>query len=123
MPLLCITFSRLKVVYGALHSSVSRTAMMNNTLMMALVACAFFLPGNAAAKGQAMSDAKVKEQIIAESIAAYPGVCACPFNRARNGSACGRRSAWSKAGGYAPVCYKDEITAEMVKQWREQNAG
>nr|WP_233468302.1 hypothetical protein [Enterobacter asburiae] len=64
----------------------------------------------------------LKENVIAESIASYPGVCACPFNRARNGSACGRRSAWSKAGGYAPICYKNEVTDEMVKQWRENNS-
>ena len=65
------------------------------------------------------ADDQVKQQIIEASIASYPGVCACPFNRARNGSACGRRSAWSKAGGYAPVCYKKEVTQEMIKRWRQ----
>ena len=63
--------------------------------------------------------AQVKQQIIEASITSYPGVCACPFNRARNGSSCGRRSAWSKAGGYAPVCYKKEVTQEMIKRWRQ----
>lgn len=81
-----------------------------------------FAADNVFAKGNQLSDTQVKSKIIEESVAAYPGVCACPFNRARNGSSCGRRSAWSKAGGYSPICYKDEITAEMVKKWREQNA-
>jgi hypothetical protein len=41
------------------------------------------------AKNSSVSSEQVKENVIAESIASYPGVCACPFNRARNGSACG----------------------------------
>lgn len=61
--------------------------------MVLLAACGLFLAGNATAKGHSVSDEQVKENVIAESIASYPGVCACPFNRARNGSACGRRSA------------------------------
>ena len=73
------------------------------------------------AKQQNVSDNEVKQLIIEESIASWSGTCACPFNRARNGSACGRRSAWSKAGGYSPICYKDEVTKEMIKDWRERN--
>ncbi|MEN4871186.1 hypothetical protein [Kosakonia cowanii] len=72
------------------------------------------------AKSPTLSDAQVKQAIIEESIAEYPGTCACPFNRARNGSSCGRRSAWSKAGGYAPICYANEVTKEMIKAWRER---
>ncbi|EKS7117776.1 hypothetical protein EKN76_11930 [Enterobacter bugandensis] len=82
----------------------------------------FFSVGNAVAKANALSDSQVKNEIIAESIADYPGVCACPFNQARNGSSCGRRSAWSKAGGYSPICYQNEVTAEMIKEWRERNS-
>lgn len=90
-------------------------------LMAILAACCVFMTSSVMAKNNSVSDTKVKENVIAESIASYPSVCACPFNRARNGSSCGRRSAWSKAGGYAPICYKNEVTDEMVKQWREQN--
>lgn len=73
------------------------------------------------AKNVRLSDDQVKQQLIDQSIASYPGVCACPFNSARNGSSCGRRSAWSKAGGYAPLCYKKEVTREMILQWRQSN--
>lgn len=73
------------------------------------------------AQTTSLTSDQIKQKIIEESIAEYPGVCACPFNRARNGSRCGRRSAWSKAGGYVPICYKDEVTAEMVAQWRKSN--
>lgn len=88
-------------------------------LVSLLAGIAFVAGGTALAKGPAISDAQIKENIIKESIAEYPGTCACPFNRARNGSSCGKRSAWSKAGGYSPICYKDEVTKEMIKAWRE----
>lgn len=77
-----------------------------------------FLAQPALAKPNRLSDSEVKKAIIAESIAGWSGNCACPFNRARNGSACGKRSAWSKAGGYAPVCYENEVTPEMIREWR-----
>ena len=84
-----------------------------------LVLLCTFIVGAAAAKTPQLTDDQVKQQIIEASIASYPGVCAFTFNRARKGSACGRRSAWSKAGGYAPVCYKKEVTQEMIKRWRQ----
>jgi hypothetical protein len=42
----------------------------------------------------------------------------------RNGSACGRRSAWRRQGGYAPICYEREITADAVRariEWTRQS--
>ncbi|QTF08833.1 hypothetical protein HC231_13640 [Brenneria izadpanahii] len=67
-----------------------------------------------------ISDEQVKELIIQESISSYPGRCPCPYNVARNGSQCGKRSAWSRAGGYAPICYKNEISAKMIAEWRQR---
>lgn len=94
--------------------------MFKTRCLVSLLAGIAFIAGSTAlAKGPAISDAQIKENIIKESIAEYPGICACPFNRARNGSSCGKRSAWSKAGGYSPICYKDEVTKEMIKAWRE----
>ncbi|AHG19705.1 hypothetical protein Z042_08790 [Chania multitudinisentens RB-25] len=74
-----------------------------------------------AAKVSQLSDEAVKKMIIQESIQAYPGNCPCPFNSARNGSRCGKRSAWSRAGGYTPICYKEEVTKEMINEWRESH--
>jgi hypothetical protein len=97
-------------------------AMKLTILVLTLfVSASVFSINSSAAKTQRMSDAQVKQKIIAESIASYPGPCACPFNQARNGSSCGKRSAWSKPGGYDPVCYADEVTPEMIKTWRRQN--
>jgi endogenous inhibitor of DNA gyrase (YacG/DUF329 family) len=77
----------------------------------------------ASAKGNGPQhpDQVVKKAVIAESIAAYPGKCPCPFNVARNGSSCGARSAWSKQGGYAPICYEREVTTDMVSKWRAEH--
>jgi hypothetical protein len=69
----------------------------------------------------AMSDQQVKQAIIQESIASYPGPCACPYNLAHNGSMCGRRSAYSRPGGYAPICYESQITPEMIRTYRQQH--
>lgn len=60
----------------------------------------------------------IKQEIIQQSINAYPGRCPCPYNTMKNGRQCGGRSAWSKAGGYSPICYEDEITEEMIRNFR-----
>ena len=86
-----------------------------------LVAVFVFVSEMAIAKSNQLSDDQVKQRIIDDSIASYPGTCACPFNTARNGSSCGRRSDWSKAGGASPICYKKEISKAMIKEWHQQN--
>jgi len=48
-------------------------------------------------------------QIINESIASYPGKCACPYSLMSNGRKCGKRSAYSKPGGYEPLCYPEDV--------------
>ena len=69
---------------------------------------------------QAPAPRQIKQQIIDESIAAYPGNCACPYNVMRNGRSCGGRSAWSRQGGHAPICYEREVTPEMVRERQRQ---
>jgi hypothetical protein len=67
-----------------------------------------------------LSDAEIKQQIIRNSIASYPGNCPCPYSVTSNGSSCGRRSAYSKPGGYDPICYPSDVTPEMVRQYRKR---
>ena len=67
---------------------------------------------------QRMTDAEVKQAIIRESLASYPGPCPCPYNTMRNGRACGKVSAYSKPGGYSPVCYASDVTIEMIAGYR-----
>mgnify|MGYP006086426921 CR=1 FL=1 len=68
-----------------------------------------------------LSDEAIKKRIIAESITSYPGNCPCPYNTARNGSRCGRRSAYSRAGGYAPLCFPSDVSKGDVQSYRQQN--
>ena len=96
--------------------------MNNSKIVVSLVmAISIFWVGASEAKTSKQSYDQIRQLIIEDSIASYPGVCACPFNAARNGSSCGRRSAWSKQGGYAPVCYKKEVSKEMVDDWRNSH--
>lgn len=66
----------------------------------------------------AESDQEIRKQMIQASIASYSGNCPCPYSLASNGSKCGKRSAYSKPGGYDPLCYEKDISDEMVKKWR-----
>lgn len=88
-----------------------------------LAGVAMFTLAFGVAASAKLSDAQVKQEIIRESIARYPGNCPCPYNSASNGSRCGRRSAYSRGGGYAPVCYAEDVTDAMVKRWRANNPG
>jgi len=74
-------------------------------------------------KKKPLNDAQIKQLLIDESIASYSGNCPCPYNRASNGSRCGRRSAYSREGGEAPLCYPKDVSAAMVKDYREQHPG
>jgi hypothetical protein len=68
-----------------------------------------------------LSEEQIKKQIIQQSIASYSGSCPCPYSVARNGSSCGARSAYSKPGGYDPICYPRDITPSMVQDYRRRN--
>jgi hypothetical protein len=85
-----------------------------------LLVCLPLAAQNPSGRSQ-LSDEQVKQEVIRESIESYPGNCPCPENRASNGSRCGKRSAWSKAGGYAPICYENEVSKEMIEAWRNRN--
>lgn len=74
---------------------------------------------NSAAIG-ALKDQQIRQLLIQQSIAAYSGNCACPFNSASNGSRCGRRSAYSRPGGASPLCYDSDITAKMIADYRSR---
>lgn len=92
--------------------------MSMRLIFLALTSVFFATP--ASALQAAVSDDQVAQQIIKASIASYPGPCACPYNHARNGSSCGRRSAYSRAGGYNTVCYRDDVSADDILTYREQ---
>lgn len=56
--------------------------------------------------------------IIARSVARYSGNCPCPYNVDSAGRSCGARSAYSRPGGEAPICYADDVSDAMIAAFR-----
>ena len=65
---------------------------------------------------------EIIQKIISDSIASYPGKCACPYQRTSNGSRCGKRSAYSKPGGYKPLCFPSDVTEKILSSRNESNS-
>ena len=65
------------------------------------------------------TDAEIRQALINASTASYPGNCPCPYFADRAGRSCGGRSAWSRAGGYSPLCYPDDISTGQVRKFRD----
>lgn len=55
--------------------------------------------------------------IISASLASYSGNCPCPENRDRAGRRCGKRSAYLRGGGAAPLCYPADVTDAMIQNY------
>lgn len=92
--------------------------------MKRLFVAALIVASAGAAMARSVTDAEVKQEIINASIARYLASgrpCACPYNVARNGSSCGGRSAYSRPGGAAPLCYPKDVTDGMVADWRREH--
>jgi hypothetical protein len=87
------------------------------------VALLAFAALTAHADERPLSDAQIRKHLIEASIDDYlanHGNCPCPYNRMRNGRKCGKRSAWSKPNGEAPLCYDDDVTAGMIEAYRAE---
>ncbi len=88
------------------------------SIMIVATAGAMLASVSSPAEAQKLSDAAIRQKIVKASIAAYPGNCPCPYNSDRAGRSCGRRSAYNRAGGYAPLCYASDISAAEVRAYR-----
>ena len=69
---------------------------------------------------QNITGEEIKKLIIQQSISSYPGVCACPYSITSRGHRCGGRSAYSKPGGYSPICYSEQITDSMIREFKKK---
>jgi hypothetical protein len=58
--------------------------------------------------------------LIRESIARHPGPCACPYHPHRGRTLCKTRSAHSRGGPRAPLCFASDITPAMVAAYGER---
>jgi len=95
-------------------------------LMMLTIAASVptWMTTKASARQPQVSDTQVRELIVQESVGAYQASgrpCACPYNTMRNGAACGGRSAYSRPGGAAPMCYPADVTDGQIRMWRSRN--
>jgi hypothetical protein len=73
------------------------------------------------ALAQPLTDPQIAAKIIQESRDDYYATghpCACPEDRARDGSSCGRRSAYSRPGGAEPKCYPTDVTPAEIAAYR-----
>jgi hypothetical protein len=68
----------------------------------------------------AMSNEQAANAIVKMCLDQYHShaPCACPYDVARNGSSCGKRSAYNRPGGYAPLCFATDVTAGMIADFR-----
>jgi hypothetical protein len=77
--------------------------------------------GQRVSANEVLTDAAVIALIIAGSIAAYKAMgrpCACPEDFMRNGRICGGNSAWSRPGGFKPLCYAKDVSPAMIAAYR-----
>lgn len=86
--------------------------------MVGMVSLAVLTAVGASAESAALSDAQIRERLIAESRAQYSGNCPCPYDTDRAGRPCGKRSAHSRPGAAAPLCYEGDVTQAMVDAYR-----
>ncbi len=93
------------------------------SFISALTLLCAFTASSVSAKENRVSDAAIAQLIIDDSIASYPGNCPCPYNSARNGSRCGKRSAYNRAGGYSPLCFKEDVSKDMIERYRADRKG
>jgi hypothetical protein len=65
-----------------------------------------------------LTDDEIAAILIQESIRNYSGNCPCPYNLMKNGRRCGGNSAYSKPGGKSPLCYRSDVTQELIGEWK-----
>lgn len=58
----------------------------------------------------------LSREMIKNSIHNYSGPCPCPYSRDSRGYRCGKRSAYSRAGGYEILCYPSDINQTIIKE-------
>ena len=67
----------------------------------------------------------IRDQIILESVSSYlqnVGNCPCYYNFDAIGNKCGERSANDRLNGYDPICYRSEVSGDMIKEWEAENS-
>jgi hypothetical protein len=99
--------------------------MRHLPVLVAAIVTVLLLAGAGRSQAQIkLTDREVTAKIVQESREAYYATghpCACPDDHARNGSMCGRRSAYSRPGGAEPKCYVSDVTPADIAAYRARH--
>jgi hypothetical protein len=94
---------------------------MTKLMMPARIGALIFALTTATFAQSPLTDQQIATIIVKESRDAYYRTghpCACPEDSARNGSRCGKRSAYSRPGGAEPYCYVTDVPKEKIEAYR-----
>ena len=95
---------------------------MDRTIRAGVLAIGIFVLGLSGSIAQpALTEQQIASIIVKGSRDVYYRTghpCACPEDLARNGSRCGRRSAYSRPGGAEPYCYVTDVPREKIEAYR-----
>ncbi len=72
-----------------------------------------------------LSDNEIKTEILRDYLTYHirdRGPCPCPELRSSDNKRCGKRSAWSRNANKTVMCYKDDVTQDMIDDWKERFA-
>lgn len=84
-----------------------------------LLALSLFAVHASAAPEEWADDNQVRDAMIKESIHSFvSSSCPCPFHYRPNGELCGTKSTYDQTNGKMPLCYRTDITVEMVEEHR-----
>jgi hypothetical protein len=79
-------------------------------------------PSTSSSRQDGPTDRAIAQVIVTSSRSSYSGSCPCPDNVDRAGRRCGGRSAYSRPGGHAPLCYESDVNAQMIAEFRTKMA-
>ncbi len=69
---------------------------------------------------QQLSDTRVRQQIMQQSQAAYPGRCVCQYQtRDSKGRSCKGRHEVVRTRPQ-PICYPSQVTRSMIDKWQQR---
>lgn len=66
------------------------------------------------------ADTPIKKRLMLESQSSYDGTCPCPFSLDKAGKRCDEKSEHTRTGGKTPVCYENDVTIEMVQNYKKK---
>ena len=72
------------------------------------------------AEQRAVGEADIWSMIIRDSIVSYARNCPCPYSADRAGRRCGDRSAYTRSGATAIMCYPQDIPDTEIARYRER---